>query len=677
MGGGPTYPWGNDPLGYLKAKTGLNPQLYSYVRDPVHNFEVGGAPGSEHLPQFGQAADTSVPGMPMDQYAAALTQAGIPADQIINEGDHVHVGFARSGNDRGQTFGMHGAPAPPQMMNQSLGGTAGDPTDAAFNAARTAAPQGDPLDAVFAAAAHPGPAPAPKPAQASAPQMSTSEDVLRSLGSGALQGAENLADLPFDVTRLGLQGAANAVGFLDPKEREGVNAFNQYVNAASNAVRPNLNLLGSDYQPRTTAGRYAQTTGSFLPGLLTGGEGLASDIPGIARALASRVIAPAVTSETAGQLTQGTPFEGAARLAGALLGGAPGAGGSVFRAATTPFTTPALSAADAGLVRAYEELGGNLRPGQYNPSQLMRQGDAVVNDLPFRRLAGAGSDITTRITPEEQADQFTRLVSRTIGEDTTRLTGDVLNNAQTRIGGDIGRITSSYGINADPATDASIAALENDLSRRRPSLKSADADQIAGAINTVKSNLSDGLSGENYQGMRQRGGMLDDLSRDGNPTIAGFGTRLRGVLDDAFDRQVPPDQADALATARAQYRALQTIRPTVEKSPTGTVPMGAALLGNVVGEYGSAANAGDLGTLARVGKAYLQEARSSGTTERGFWRKVLSNPLVAAGELAATPGIATIGRGINAAINSPDARRRALAAALMQPGATNIPGLVP
>jgi hypothetical protein len=78
---------------------------------------------------------------------------------------------------------------------------------------------------------------------------------------------------------------------------------------------------GEFYKPKTTAGEYAQTAGEFAPALF-GGEGTL--IPRAAEAiprLFTRVAVPAVTSETAGQVTKGTSFEPWARVAGGILGG--------------------------------------------------------------------------------------------------------------------------------------------------------------------------------------------------------------------------------------------------------------------------------------------------------------------------------------------------------------------
>lgn len=70
----------------------------------------------------------------------------------------------------------------------------------------------------------------------------------------------------------------------------------------------------SDYQPQTTAGKYARTAGEFLPAAVAFGGGSISN-------LLRTGVAPAMTSEAAGQMTEGTAWEPYARIAGALAGG--------------------------------------------------------------------------------------------------------------------------------------------------------------------------------------------------------------------------------------------------------------------------------------------------------------------------------------------------------------------
>jgi hypothetical protein len=76
---------------------------------------------------------------------------------------------------------------------------------------------------------------------------------------------------------------------------------------------------GPFYQPKTIVGDYARTAGEFVPGALLMPEG------SLATNALRYGLLPALTSETAGQLTQGTAAEPWARAFGAILGAAPGA----------------------------------------------------------------------------------------------------------------------------------------------------------------------------------------------------------------------------------------------------------------------------------------------------------------------------------------------------------------
>ena len=74
-------------------------------------------------------------------------------------------------------------------------------------------------------------------------------------------------------------------------------------------------VTGKFYEPQTIPGQYASTIAEFAPGALIPGGPLAVS----ARAIAAKTVntvAPAITSETAGQLTKDTPYEPYARLAG-------------------------------------------------------------------------------------------------------------------------------------------------------------------------------------------------------------------------------------------------------------------------------------------------------------------------------------------------------------------------
>ena len=153
------------------------------------------------------------------------------------------------------------------------------------------------------------------------------EDMGRSVLSGIRQGVEGLAGLVGDVNKT--QGSI--VGWLSTKLGASPETAAKISEAARRTsfmpMAPTTEelrggttaVVGEPYQPQTVPGEYARTVGEFAPGMLIPGQG------GLV-ARAANAIVPALTSETAGQLTKGTAAEPYARLAGGLAGGAAVAG---------------------------------------------------------------------------------------------------------------------------------------------------------------------------------------------------------------------------------------------------------------------------------------------------------------------------------------------------------------
>jgi hypothetical protein len=150
--------------------------------------------------------------------------------------------------------------------------------------------------------------------------QSPASDIAQSLGAGLIQGVTSTVGMPGDIRDLSVRGVVGLRNMLSREEDLSPEAAIQ----AAQSARPMLtggqidtavqDQFGEYYQPQTTAGEYARTIGQFAPGAAA---------PGGPLARIASVLAPALTSETAGQLTEGRPEEGAARVIGGLLGGVP------------------------------------------------------------------------------------------------------------------------------------------------------------------------------------------------------------------------------------------------------------------------------------------------------------------------------------------------------------------
>lgn len=143
-------------------------------------------------------------------------------------------------------------------------------------------------------------------------------DIGRSAVSGLDRGVAGLAGLPADLI-LGANAAVNyGKSFVQGRPFDEVeaesdqnalisrDAIRKWGSAAAHAGSPLA------YKPQTVAGEYAHTIGEFAPAAL---------LPGSVAARVGQVLAPALTSETAGQVTKGTAAEPWARFGGALAGG--------------------------------------------------------------------------------------------------------------------------------------------------------------------------------------------------------------------------------------------------------------------------------------------------------------------------------------------------------------------
>jgi hypothetical protein len=155
---------------------------------------------------------------------------------------------------------------------------------------------------------------------------STAADVAKSGGIGLAKGAIGLGGIMGDIRHLAELPGEKLATYLgvDPEKTA---ALKNAVEAVTSRIGPLAgpssadiqkgveDVTGKLYEPKTTAGQYAQTVGEFLPAAATGPGGLVKRV-------VTQAVVPALASEAAGQVTEGTAAEPYARIAGALAGGA-------------------------------------------------------------------------------------------------------------------------------------------------------------------------------------------------------------------------------------------------------------------------------------------------------------------------------------------------------------------
>lgn len=486
-------------------------------------------------------------------------------------------------------------------------------------------------------------------------------DVAKSAGIGVVKGGIGIGGLSGDARELLASGASALAGLagyeVDPSSisqslRSGGNLASLMLSGpTSQDLRGKIEgVTGPLYEPRTTAGKYAQTVGEFVPAA-AGGPG------GLARRMVTQAVLPGLTSEAAGQAAEGTALEPYARVAGAFAAPlALAAGGRVI----TPLPASATRAEAVATLRGE---GVDLTAGQATGSKPLQWFESALGDIP-------GSGRRAAATTERQAEQFTAAALRRAGEDAPRATPEVIDRALSRIGQQFDDLAARNHVVMDRQLDNQLRAIENEYrSMVGPSQRAPIVENVLGDIIDAAASNGNRLDGAAYQAMRSR---LDKAARGAraDPQLSEALFGIRNALDDAMGRSI---QVRAMATgqsprdwrlwqeARQQYRNMLVI----EKAATGAGENTAlglispSALRNATVQQGRRAYArgdGGFADLARAGEAVMKPLPNSGTAPRayaqaipaaigGLFGGLIGNmPGAAAGAAAALAGPPLLGR---------------------------------
>lgn len=445
----------------------------------------------------------------------------------------------------------------------------------------------------------------------------TVADVAKSAGRGVMEGAAAVAGLPGDIAggldwigNKAFDAARNLIaGPREPEKQAAIDKARadlpRFLPSSRDVIGAADSVTGGalEYSPRTTAGEYARTVGSFIPGAVTLGGGIGTGLRGALGAASKYGILPGLASEAGGQLTEGKPYEPFARVAGALIGATAPA---LVRRAVTPF--PASRARQAA-ARTMQREGVDLTGGQATGNTALRYTES--------ELGGArGAQFM-----ERQGEQFTAAALRRAGIGASRATPEVIDGAFRRIGNQFERLSRGNQLIPDRAFVNDLkGALKWYADRvsqpNRAPIIANYADEIANAVKRG------GVPGEAYQSLRSR--IATDARGIGDPYVKLTLRDLAETLDDAMERSIAganPSALGAWQEARRQYRNLLVI----EKAATGAGEN--AALGLISpsqlraatvnqGRRAYARGQGDFADLARAGEATMKPLPNSGTPGR-------------------------------------------------------------
>lgn len=223
--------------------------------------------------------------------------------------------------------------------------------------------------------------------------VSTVKDVGQSFASGVPRGLVETAMFPVTLSRM-VEGAGNylynkaengvryAIGAEPLSEQELARRADMANASPAYGLQDRTREIMDAvlHKPQTTAGEYAGTLGEFVaPGAV---PSKAARLAATGREMAQRVgedlfgniVVPAVTSEAAGQATEGTEYEGLSRFLGALFGNVGTAAGRAYNA----------------------------------PEAVVRRATSEMTDADWRRALGLQNNATgVRLTGPEAISQAT------------------------------------------------------------------------------------------------------------------------------------------------------------------------------------------------------------------------------------------------------------------------------
>ncbi len=451
-------------------------------------------------------------------------------------------------------------------------------------------------------------------------EESTLADVAKSAGIGIVKGLNAVPGFGGDL-QTGVHWLAGKIAdTLGVPPAEGEGSWKPALPTSADVQRAEEQVTGPFHQPTTTAEKYAETVGEFLPGAIA--------LPGAAaeRALnAMRYGAiPGVASEAAGQATEGTAAEPYARVAGAVLGSLAGPGiAKIPGRVITPLPIPPERAA---LVQTLEKEGVPLTAGQATGNKPLQWAESTLSDMPF------AGDKAAEIQ-RAQKEAFTSAALKRAGIDEKLATPDVLAAGKEALGGRFQEIAGRNALQMDKKFGQDLNNATSDYqnlvpeSMRAPGVQGVADDLLSASI------TGEPIPGDAYQSIRSSLTKKAENLRFSDPPQAQAYRDVRNALDNAMDRSIMrtnPKDVGAWAKLRKQYANYKAIEKAAgsagEAAAQGFISpaqlKGAISSGKKRGDY--ATGKGDLAELTRAGIGVMSPLPNSGTAPRAHIQHLLT-----------------------------------------------------
>jgi hypothetical protein len=474
------------------------------------------------------------------------------------------------------------------------------------------------------------------------PPPSTFKDVAKSLGSGAIKGAINLAALPGDIRE-------TAASFLPARTSRFMRFLPLFGGPTSQQAQQGIESLTGrslDYTPTTEPGRWAKPIGEMLP---------TAAFPGGLAARIARPVLSGLGSEGLGRQFQGRPEEPYARAAGAL---APGLLEALPSAARSLLVPRAATAGRQAAIATLEKEGVDaLTAGRRTGSRPLQWAESHLSDIPG---GGAGATIAN----ERALEQFTQAALRRAGIAAERATPDVLDQGFRDLGTEMDRLGTAHSPDITPRVWNQLqAALRDYHIDTAPTFRSGRPEALIQQIGDASVANHGMLPGDAVASLRSdisraiRGAGQDWKLRD---VLRNIQHVMDGAVEDTIARSGATGDLGAWRNVRRQYRNLITLADAGaaagEDAAQGLITpqrLRQTLTRGEINQRNYARGRGDFAELTRAGNEVMGQLPQSGTSPRLHITSTLGAAGAAIAELGThhpeTAGLILAGMGVGPA----------------------------
>lgn len=419
-----------------------------------------------------------------------------------------------------------------------------------------------------------------------------------------------------------------------------------------------------------------------MSGLGTTTSGTVGQFIGAAAPVAATAFIPGVNTVAGGAALGGVTGAlepvgaGESRLKNVALGAGLGGVGQGVANAIGRMNRPVQASLDpvAGdLAQKARKLGIELNAAQETGSKPLRWIDSALDNLPLTAEKQAAEKL-------KQRESWQRAVLDKTGENANNATTDVMGRAKDRIGQSFQDVSGRNTVTLDGIAQMELSKVKaqnakagplssgkvNEVTQWLDDLTKPTASQILGPNGKPLPVPPQPLTGKQYQEVRSiLTRKASDAFSSGDSQLGQSLKSIRNTLDDAAERSISPDDAQAWKTARDQWKTLKAIEKATD--PVNGTISPKKLINELTRKNpdGMIYGKGDqsMGDLAKVGKQFIAEnLPDSGTAQRSWYMNMLQNPTAGLGGLlgfaGGGPAGALAGVGLGAA--TPLAAHRAL-----------------